>query len=138
MYPDDRTAIVILSNDESRATRLIADRIAALLFVVTDTAQATALSQARRIFADLQQGKIDRTLFTPNANAYFSKEAVEDFASSLAPLGSPSEFVPVAYELRGGRSYRAFRIQAGGRALLLTTRGMVDGMLEQYQVNPDR
>ncbi|MBM4189021.1 MAG: beta-lactamase family protein [Gemmatimonadetes bacterium] len=138
VYPDDRTAIVVLSNDESRATRLIADRIAAILFVVTDTAQATALSQARRIFADLQQGRIDRGLFTPNANAYFSKQAVEDFATSLAPLGGPTEFVPVAYEMRGGMSYRAFRIRAGGRTLLLTTRALPDGSLEQYQVNPDR
>ena len=138
VYPDDRTAIVVLSNDESRATRLIADRIAATLFVVTDTAAATALSQARRIFAELQNGRIDRTLFTPNANAYFSREAVEDFATSLAPLGGPTEFVPVAYELRGGMSYRAFRIRAGTRTLLLTTRALADGSLEQYQINPDK
>ncbi|MFN0181917.1 MAG: serine hydrolase, partial [Gemmatimonadales bacterium] len=97
-----------------------------------------ALSQARRIFGDLQNGRIDRRLFTPNANAYFSKQAVEDFATSLAPLGSPTEFVPVAYEMRGGMSYRAFRVRAGGRALLVTTRALADGSLEQYQINPDR
>jgi hypothetical protein len=40
----------------------------------------------------LQQGKIDRSLFTDNANGYFSEQALEDFkatsASSLSGIHS--------------------------------------------------
>jgi CubicO group peptidase (beta-lactamase class C family) len=137
VYPEDRTSIIVLSNDDSGPTRLIADRIVAALFTVTDTAAASALTQARRIFGDLQKGKIDRTLFSPNANAYFSREAVDDFAASLGPLGTPTEFVQVSHNLRGGMVFRAFRIRIGAKALLLTTRTLADGKLEQYQVGPD-
>ena len=51
------------------------------------------LEQAKKIFDGLQHGTIDRTLFTDNANAYFSEEAVKDFAEGLAPLGTPQSFV---------------------------------------------
>jgi hypothetical protein len=45
---------------------------------------------ARRIFEELQRGRIDRSLFTANANHYFSDQAVKDFASSLGRARSES------------------------------------------------
>ena len=32
---------------------------------------------------------LDRTLFTANANSYFTDQAIADYKSSLAPLGAP-------------------------------------------------
>ena len=46
----------------------------------------------KAVFEGLQHGRIDRGLFTANANAYFSEAALADFAAGLGPLGTPQEF----------------------------------------------
>jgi hypothetical protein len=91
-------------------------------------------AQARAIFEGLQQGKIDRSLFTSNANAYFSDVAVKDFASSLGPLGKPQEFVQQAQSLRGGMTLRRYRVKFDKKTLRVWTFTMPDGKLEQYMV----
>ena len=128
-------AIVVLCNlDATGAAGQIAGRVAGLLFSANDVADLKATEQAREIFAALQQGKLDRGLFSPNANAYFSEQALADFAASLGPLGVPQEFVQTGQGLRGGMSFRSFRIRAGGKTLSLTTFTLPDGKLEQYQI----
>ena len=57
-----------------------------------------------------------------------------DFASSLGPLGPPTEFTQVRQSLRGGMTFRAFRIRCGGQTLSLSTYMLPDGKVEQYQV----
>jgi len=135
IYVDDRAAVVVLANmDASNATTQIAGKIKALLFATTDpgTDQATALS--RKIFEELQHGRIDRSQFTSNANAYFSETAVKDFAASLGPLGAPQEFEQSAQSLRGGMTLRRYRVKFPKKTLRITTFWMPDGKLEQYQV----
>ncbi|HVT98500.1 MAG TPA: hypothetical protein VHE33_13435, partial [Acidobacteriaceae bacterium] len=74
----------------------------------------------------------------PWCNAYFSQQALEDFQSSLAPLGKPSSVKQIADELRGGMTFRAFRVEFpnGGKPLVITTYVEPDGKLEQYLVLP--
>jgi D-alanyl-D-alanine carboxypeptidase len=135
VYPDDRTAVVVLTNlDATGAPGQIARRIADALFATSDAATARATAQARAIFLGLQHGSVERSLFTTNANAYFSATALADFASSLGPLGAPTEFVQTRQSLRGGMTFRAFRVRAGGRTMTVTTFTTADGKLEQYQV----
>ena len=137
IYPDDRAAVVVLTNlDATGASSQLAGRIATLLFRATspDNAAAAALAQAKTIFEGLQRGRIDRALFTSNANAYFTDAALADFASGLGPLGSPQEFEQANQSLRGGMVARSFRIKCGAKTLRLTTFTMPDGKLEQYQI----
>jgi CubicO group peptidase (beta-lactamase class C family) len=135
IYPDDRAAIVVLTNlDATGASGQIANRIADVLFTAVDRDAERATAQARRIFDGLQHGTIDRSLFTDNANAYFSTQAVADFESSLGPLGAPTTFSPGGQSLRGGMTYRSFRIRAGNRNMVVSTFTMPDGKLEQYQI----
>ena len=135
VYPDDRAAIVVFTNlDATAASSLIANRIAAAIFGTSDTETDQALTQAKQIFDGLQHGRIDRTLFSANANAYFTEQALADFASSLGPLGAPQEFTANPKRLRGGMVGRTFRIRAGGRVLTLTTYTLPDGKLEQFQI----
>src|SRR5712692_5409421 len=90
VFPDDRAAVVVLTNqDAASASGAIAGGIAPLLFATSDPATPAKLEQAKKIFADLQQGKVDRSLFTDNANFYFNEDALKDFASGLGPLGTP-------------------------------------------------
>jgi hypothetical protein len=136
IYPDDRSAVVVLTNlDATGASSQISGRIAALLFKTGATDQTdAALAQAKSVFDGLQHGRIDRALFTSNANAYFSDAALADFAAGLGPLGAPQEFAQANQSLRGGMVARSFRIKCGTRTLRLTTFTMPDGKLEQYQI----
>jgi len=143
VFPDDHAAITVLTNmDASSAASEIAKNIRPLLLGGSDSASAhdseLALQQAKAIFAGLQDGKLDRSLFTPNCNAYFSQQAIDDFASSLKPLGTPISFEQTSSTLRGGMTFRGFRISFSDPAkkLEVTTYAMPDGKLEQYLVLP--
>ena len=133
VYPDDHAAVVVLTNlDASRAAPEIADKIADVLFAPTGS--GGALATAKQIFSGLQQGTIDRALFTSNANAYFSTQALKDLSASLGPLGKPNDFSEAAEGLRGGMTFRRYTVQFAKKKLSVVTYEMSDGKLEQYIV----
>jgi CubicO group peptidase (beta-lactamase class C family) len=137
VYPDERAAITVYTNiypGAAGAPGQIAGRIASIVFARTDEAAARAAAQARRIYAGLMDGTIDRALFTPNANAYFTAEVLADYAASLKPLGAPADFAATGESLRGGMTIRSYRIRAGGRTLDLTTMTLPDGRIDQYLI----
>jgi D-alanyl-D-alanine carboxypeptidase len=137
IYPDERAAIVVFTNiypGAAGAASQIAGRIANVIFATADEAAVSARDQARRIYDGLQNGTIDRALFTPDANAYFTQEVLADYAASLKPLGSPTEFAPTGESLRGGMRIRSYRIRAGGVVLDLTTMTLPDGRIDQYLI----
>jgi len=135
VFPDDRVAIVVLTNqDAARAAGEISRQITTLLFNHEDPAAVAKNEQARKIFEGLQHGAIDRSLFTENANSYFNQQALQDFASSLAPLGMPQEFVQTRQALRGGMTLRVYQLKFAKQMLRVWTYEMPDGKLEQYQV----
>jgi D-alanyl-D-alanine carboxypeptidase len=137
VFPDDSVAIVVLTNqDAAPAAGAIGGQISQILFATEDALAANRTAQARAIFDGLQHGTVDRSLFTSNANAYFSPQALADFASSLAPLGTPTGFVQTRKSERGGMVYRSFRASFPNRALRVWTYETPDGKLEQYQVAP--
>jgi hypothetical protein len=110
------------------APRRISERIASILFPPADEARTSA----RQIYDGLMKGTIDRALLTQSANAYFTPEALADYAASLEPLGAATEFASVGQSLRGGMTIRTYRIRAGTVVLSLTTMTVPDGRLEQY------
>jgi CubicO group peptidase (beta-lactamase class C family) len=135
VFPDERVAVVALTNqDAASAAGQIAHGIAPLLLATDDPATPQKLEQARKIFEGLQHGTIDRSLFTDNANSYFSEQALKDFASGLAPLGTPQEFTQIRQGLRGGMTLRVYRIKFAQKTLRAWTYEMPNGKLEQYQI----
>jgi D-alanyl-D-alanine carboxypeptidase len=137
VYPDDRAAIIVLTNEmATNAASLIADRITPVLLNLTATAPTEAEAQALLIFNGLADGHIDRNLFTNYCNSYFSQQTLDDFASSLKPLGPPLTFKQTKEEGRGGMTFRVFTVTFPDRVLKVTTYQMPDGKLEQYLVIP--
>ena len=137
VFPEDSAAIVVLTNqDAAPASGAIANQIAQILFATEDKLAESRTAQAKAIFEGLQRGTIDRSLFTSNANFYFSDQALKDFQSSLGPLGAPTSFVQTRTALRGGMTYRSYRVTFPNRTLRVWTYEMPDGKLEQYQVAP--
>jgi D-alanyl-D-alanine carboxypeptidase len=141
VFPDDKAAIVVLTNqDASPAASAIGRQLTPIVLGLDTQSASQAETQALTIFKGLQQGQIDRTLFTDNCNAYFDQQALSDFSSSLKPLGTPAAFHQAAEELRGGMTFRAFAItfKDSPQHLSVTTYTMPDGKLEQYLVIPGR
>ena len=138
VYPEDRAAVVVFVNQDAvSAAGTMARRIGAALLTADDPSAAVKTTQARGILEGLQHGTIDRSLFTPNANAYFNPQAVADFAAGLGPLGTPQDFVQTGRQLRGGMVLRVYRATFAQRNLRVWTFEMPNGKLEQYQVAPN-
>jgi CubicO group peptidase (beta-lactamase class C family) len=137
VFPDDRAAIIVLTNEmATNAASLIAKRITPLVLNLPATSQTQEEAQALSIFNGLADGHIDRALFTNYCNAYFSQQTLDDFASSLKPLGPPLSFKQTKVEGRGGMTFRVFAVTFPDRNLEVTTYQMPDGKLEQYLVGP--
>jgi D-alanyl-D-alanine carboxypeptidase len=136
VWPDEGAAVVVLMNvDGSSAPGVITDQIAPLLLAeVEDPQAARELEQARRIFAGLQEGKIDRSLLTSDADAYFTPQVLQDASASLKPLGNPESFRQTSVQLRGGMTYRHFEIGFKSKSLRLSTFTAADGKLAQYLI----
>src|SRR5580700_9781506 len=99
VFPDDKVAVTVLTNeDASSAAGALGRKIAPLVLgdgsgIAGASAEAAAAEKrALDIFTGPQDGKLDRSQLTAFCDAYFTQEAVEDFASSLKPLGTPTSF----------------------------------------------
>lgn len=137
IFPEDDVAVVVLTNQDAvEAPGDMANKIAQALFATQDAAKEKAVAQARAIFAGLQDGRIERDLFTANANAYFDDTALRDYRTSLQPLGTPISFDQDNVEQRGGMVIRNFTISFAKQKLDLVSDTMPDGKLEQYIVSP--
>ena len=142
IFPADKVAVTVLTNeDASSAASVLAQRIASLVLgdggasgggsaEIVKAAEERALG----IFTGLQEGKIDRSQLTALCSDYFTAEAVEDFATSLKPLGAPSSFKQVGESKRGGMTFRVFKADFPSRSLRVTTYELPDGKIEQYLV----
>jgi D-alanyl-D-alanine carboxypeptidase len=140
VFPDDKAAVTVLTNeDASSAAGALARKIAPLVLqgeaaTGSDPATKAAEQRALGIFTGLQEGKIDRSQLTALCDAYFTAEALEDFASSLKPLGVLRSFTQNSEEKRGGMMFRSFSADFGVRQVRVTTYEEPDGKLEQYLV----
>jgi CubicO group peptidase (beta-lactamase class C family) len=130
---DDGIAVAVLTNHMAGGAAQITRLAAATVAGVQHTPNE---DQAIAIYHGLQQGQIDRSLLAPNLNAYFDAQTLSDYRNSLAPLGDPLTFNQTGERLRGGMTFRVFRIQYPTQRLSLTTYTYPDGKLEQYLVAP--
>jgi D-alanyl-D-alanine carboxypeptidase len=138
VFPEDRAAIVVLTNEMASGTAgLIARRITPIVLGLAGPKPTKEEARALTIFNGLADGRIDRNQFTDYCNAYFSQQTLQDFASSLKPLGEPLSFQQTTEEGRGGMTFRVFNATFPDRELRITTYEMPDGKLEQYLVEPE-
>lgn len=135
VLPDDRVAIAVLTNQmASGASGAIARQIFNLLETMQHDAGATMAMQ--RILEGLQKGTVDRSLFTDDANQFFSQAALNDYRSSLGPLGALESFTAGSESLRGGMVFRSYTARFPKRIFTVTIFQQPDGKLEQYLVIP--
>jgi D-alanyl-D-alanine carboxypeptidase len=136
VYPDDGLAVVVLTNlDATNASSRAADKISTLLLAPAE--DNGPVQQVKDILKGLQRGTINRAMLTDNNSFYFSTEALQDFASSLGPLGELTSVTEDAQQLRGGMTFRGYRAVFAKAAVRVSTYTMPDGRLEQFLVAPE-
>jgi CubicO group peptidase (beta-lactamase class C family) len=142
VYPDDKAAIVVLTNSWfGDATDRIARGIAQTVLpaAAASAEDAAALARARTVYDQLRSGRLDRALLTDDASFYFTADAQGDYAKSLGAIGEPERFVQAGTtRLRGGFVQRRYRVTTGNTSLSISTFSEPgrDGRFEQFLVAP--
>ncbi len=131
VWPDDRVAVVALTNNDWASPAAVVDRIA---FVVLKPDAAEA--RARAVLAGLERGTVDRSLFTANGNAYLSAAVLADGKRGLAGLGPTRSFRLDRESTRGGMQTRTWTVITAHRTLRVVERAYPDGPIEQFMVMP--
>jgi CubicO group peptidase (beta-lactamase class C family) len=134
IFPDDLTSVTVLANDDIVGLPLawrLARRIASGLLEAPDP---RAEARAEKLFTQLQQGRLDRTLLSPNAAAYFTREAIRDIWASLRPLGPPMRVQMASRSVRGGMTTREFVVTCSSRTLSVVERDLPNGEVEQFMM----
>lgn len=133
VLPDDGLAVAVLTNqDVASAASQIGRRVRTALLERRSEADVKQEALARRVFDELRAGRIDRTLFTENANAYFTAQAVHDYETSLEPLGVVESFTTTSVQGRGGMVHRTIQVKLAKKTVSISIYEMTDGKFEQY------
>ena len=136
VFPTKGVAIALCSNEDGISLLGPLSRKIAAIVLGTGSNEASEqeIQQVRGILEGLQQGHIDRSMFTSNANSYFADTALHDYQNSLAPLGKLQTVTRSNEQLRGGMTHRSYRAAFEKKTVLLNIYVMPDGKYEQFLV----
>jgi CubicO group peptidase (beta-lactamase class C family) len=135
VLPDDGFAVSVLTNQDAAGASSQIGRGVLNWFLKSENVQDPKQDAlVRKVFDGLKQGTIDRSLFTESANAYFTAQALKDYADSLAPLGDPQTFTQTSVSLRGGMTHRSYQVKYPQKTLGINIYEMPDGKFEQFLI----
>jgi CubicO group peptidase (beta-lactamase class C family) len=136
VFPTRDGAVIVLSNEDVvNLVGPLARQIAVTAFqpASKEPTEASA-KEVRKILEALTAGRIDRSLFTANANSYFSDQALADCKASLEPFGLLKTVTPVSENLRGGMTHRSYRAEFEKKSVTLNIYVLSDGKYEQFLI----
>ena len=142
VYPDDKAAIVVLTNSWSGdAFTAIANGIAEVVLPAPRQGgdDAKTIESAKAILGQLTAGTLDRAMLTEDANYYFTAVTLADYRTSLASLGTPTSFTAAGKpRLRGGFVNRNYHVSYGEKQFDLSTylEPGDAGRYEQFLLSP--
>jgi len=133
VWPDDKLAVAVLTNqDASGAADEIASKVRDVLVRATTPAGPESDQRVKQTLLDLADKKLDRSKLTSNLSAYFTDEAIAEYADTLRPLGALDTIEQVATSRRGGMIFRRYKASYGGKSMSLSVYETTDGKLEQF------
>jgi D-alanyl-D-alanine carboxypeptidase len=132
VFPAKGVAVAVCSNEDG--INLIGPLARQIEDIVMGAAQEKELAQVRGILEGLRQGRVDRALFTDNANSFFNDVVLKDYAKSLDRVGKLVDLTKTNEQQRGGMTHRTYRAQYEKKTLTLNIYVMPDGKYEQFLV----
>lgn len=135
VLPDDKFAVAILTNQDAiGAASEIGRQILTEFLESKNVSDPKQDALVRKVFDDLRAGKIDRALFTDNANSYFTQQALTDYSTSLTALGEVQSFKQTSNSLRGGMTHMSYEVKFPQKTVGINIYQMADGKFEQYLI----
>lgn len=132
VFPLKGVAVAVCSNEDG--INLIGPLARQIEDIAMGAAQEKELAQVRGILEDLHRGRVDRALFTGDANSFFNDVVLKDYAKSLDRVGKLEDLTKTSEQQRGGMTHRRYRAQYEKKALTLNIYVMPDGKYEQFLV----
>jgi D-alanyl-D-alanine carboxypeptidase len=130
LWPRERTAIAVLTNNDWAHPSDLTDRIA---FVVLPPTPEEG--RVRQLFQAFQDGRVDRSLFSSVGNFYLTATVLADLKSSLSPLG-PARLIELERETRrGGMTTRRWKILCPRARLEAVERSHPDGKIDEFMIS---
>jgi CubicO group peptidase (beta-lactamase class C family) len=129
LWPRERTAIVVLTNNDWADPSALTDRIAFLVLPPTPEE-----ARVRQLFQAFQDGRVDRGLFSLVGNFYLTAAALADLRSSLSPLGPPRLIELERESQRGGMTTRRWKILCPAARLEAIERSHPDGKIDEFMI----
>jgi D-alanyl-D-alanine carboxypeptidase len=135
VFPTKNVGVIVLSNEDGvNLIGPLSQNIAMLMIEPHPASSGKEDQQVRAVLEGLQQGRIDRAHFTVNANSYFNDLALNDYHTSLAPLGKLQLITRQSEQQRGGMTHLSYRALFEKKAVLLNIYRTPDGKFEQFLV----
>jgi CubicO group peptidase (beta-lactamase class C family) len=136
IYPTRKAAVVVLTNEDGISLiGPLTTQVATILLLPEEPPAADKdTAQVKSILESLARGKLDRALFTGNANSYFSAQALGDIRQSLTAHGKLQSVTRTSESLRGGMTHRGYRAVFQKKTVSLNIYVMPDGKYEQFLV----
>jgi D-alanyl-D-alanine carboxypeptidase len=135
VFPTKDVGVIVLSNEDGvNLIGPLSQDMALLMIEPHPASSAKEDQQVRTILEGLQQGRINRAEFTANANSYFNDLALNDYHTSLAPLGKLQLLTRQSEQQRGGMTHLSYRAQFEKKAVVLNIYRTPGGKFEQFLV----
>ena len=132
VFPGKGVAVAVCSNED--AINLVAPLARQIAGIALGGAPEKELVQVRGILAGLREGRVDRALFTSDANSFFDEAVLKDYAKSLGALGKLLDLTKTNEQLRGGMTHRSYSARYDKKTMRLNVYVMPDGKYEQFLV----
>jgi len=130
VWPNNKFAIVALTNSDWTNRDDPVDRVAYLLLPPEEDEK-----RARKIVEEFRAGKIDRSLFTDDANFYLNPEVLAEQKAGLAKMGPIRAFDLQSEILRKDRQRKLWRIVAAHGVLNAVEFDLPDGKIQEFMVS---
>ncbi|MFT4252723.1 MAG: serine hydrolase domain-containing protein [Caulobacter sp.] len=148
VYPDDGTAIVVLSNaDFGHAAGEVADALERMLLPMradaplpetsrppsaATIADPEAMGRFRALLGQLSDGDPDRGRLSPDLSTYLSGEVLDDYRVSLKSLGPPVTVEQLRSDEIGGLRASLYRLSWREATMIGVLRIAADGRVASF------
>lgn len=135
VFPAKNAGVIVLSNEDG--VNLIGPltlQLASVLLNPPNSETEKQEEQIRAILLGLQRGEIDRSLFSDNANSYFTDLTLSDYRNSLSRLGALQVLSRQGEQLRGGMTHLTYRAHFENNSVVMNIYILPTGKFEQFLV----
>lgn len=138
--PSTRSAVVVFVNLEGGLGSIPGDLLGLLLKVpaiIPDVAGLNAVEAAKALFAQYQNGNVDRARLSDEFNAFLTDAKLAGAANRLKPFGSPKDAQLLSRNERGSMEVSVTRLTFEHGQLRTLMYRQPDGKVEQFFVYQD-